>query len=588
MRPSLWATGVFVAAFVAVPGEARAWTDASVRSARATVELEDGARVRVTMEVDLRVDGGWLEAFELDGLDAGLTLDAERPPTFHHVLVDPTVEVDPETMPGAFELLTPRVTSHERGRIGFSFSRRHAPHRGDYRVEVTYVAPLATAPTAHDDGSLLGWTFPAWRFGLDGVEIDLILPAGSLLDPAFRTAAEGDAGVLLEAVPTDDGRVQIHLVRHHLPRTRSWPIAFVVPSDVAPVPEVEHPAAPVPSRPVAREREETPFPLGLLCGGLVLLALVLRKNAVLAREDREAGRKHELRAFARTLAAATALGGLCLTSWLSPRFAPGMLAVLALTGVHGPSPRAVLPASGAFRAASSAWLAGARAAHRRSIRGAGAWLRAHTPRGRITVLVSMTLPIVASVAWPVTLPPEHAALLVASGFVVLVMGRRSTRDSPLGTLGALLETLRALRLPDSAAGVAFLPVVYVEPGGRAFTARVRLVLAAPPAGLVRLDLALASDERLVLVAAARKDTDASKRLAAISPLEAARREREGFVLPAGDDLGAAIETLVMALTADEHARPEVGSATPHAAKSMDDRADDPSATPDAAGLTRAA
>ena len=44
------------------------------------------------------------------------------------------------------------------------------------------------------------------------------------------------------------------------------------------------------------------------------------------------------------------------------------------------------------------------------------------------------------------------------------------------------------------------PVVYVEPGGRVHAARLRVVLATSPAGLVRLDLALGPDDRIVLVA----------------------------------------------------------------------------------------
>lgn len=553
--PALAAPALALVAVVLAlaPARALAWTDATVRSARATVELEEGLRTRVSMTIELRVDGGWLEAFELDGLEPGLVLDPEHPPTFGRRAV-PATEGE-ATSPDALasvvvEPLAPRVTSHERGRVSFAFSRRSAPRRGDYRIELTYVAPLASVPTAHEAGSLLGWTFPAWRFGLDGVEIDLLLPAGSLVDPAFRAAADGDAGIVIETGEDEDGRTRIHLVRHHLPRTRAWPLAFIVPASAAPAPVLEHATPPAAPSPTSAAAPSETAPPGTLLGALVLMLLVLGKNATLAREDREAGFARPVEGFLRTLAAATLAGVTALVALLCPSLLPLALAGLALCAVHRPARAPEVPTEGVFRAASAGWVRAARAALGRATRGLPAWLRIDTLRGAALGAGLCTFALFTSVRAPAVLPLHHATVLVGAVLVVLASGGRSLRErSPLVALGALLELARGARLPGQEhAPVALAPMVYADRAGRVRAARIRVVCPAAPPGLVRLDLVLGERDEPALVAVARSGTAAAERLATLAPLASAPRERVGFVLPTGPDVGAAIATLALALT----------------------------------------
>ncbi len=551
-RPSilLSLSGLALVALALAPGRAMAWTDATVRSARATVELEDDLQARVSMTIELRVDGGWLEAFELDGLEPGLVLDPEHPPTFGRRAA-PASDGDASDALGPVELepLAPRVTTHERGRVSFAFARRHAPRRGDYRVELTYVAPLASVPTAHEAGSVLGWTFPAWRFGLDGVEIDLVLPPGSLIDPAFRAAADGDAGIVIETGEDEDGRTRIHLVRHHLPRTRAWPLSFIVPASAAPVPMLERSTPPTPPTVAIGAAPSETAPPGTLAGALVLLFLVLGKNATLAREDREAGGARPIEAFLRTLAATSLAGVTALVALFAPSVLPLALGGLALCAVHRPARSADVPAEGVFRAASAGWVRAARAAHLRATRGLPAWLRIDALRGAALGSGLCTFALFTSVRAPDVLPLHHATVLVAATLVVLASGGRSLRErSPLVALGALLEVAGRARLPgEEHAPVALAPVVYADRAGRVRAARVRVLCPSAPPGLVRLDLVLGERDEPALVAVARSGSTAAERLAALAPLAAAPRERVGFVLPTGSDVGAAIETLALAL-----------------------------------------
>ena len=251
---------VFVCAGV-LPSSTSAWTRARVHSARADVQVEPDASLRVRLLLDLRVDAGWLRELELAGLEPDIELDPRRRPYLRSE---------------ENEIYRPSAEVLENGRIRLQFERKGSPRRGEYRVIVHY--RTAGAPKVlEEEGSShvrVHWAFPAWETGLHNVSASLTAPKGSsvpgeLLDPPPGTEVE-----------ITEGRTSttVRWRRVHLPRMTVWPLAIDVPQTATPPPE-EEPAPVVPGlRPLTAP--ERPFPLYLV----LLAMLVLGKRLVVASE----------------------------------------------------------------------------------------------------------------------------------------------------------------------------------------------------------------------------------------------------------------------------------------------------------------
>ncbi len=203
---------LFVAASLCAPPRLLAWTNATVRTASTEIELTADGGARVSMRIRVRVDGGWLEALDLDGFDEDAVLDPERPVVFR--------PVDGAPLPA-------RVSSLERGRVSLSFTRRSAPRRGEYEVELAWTTGLERTIEAGDGSLDARWTLPAWRFGLDGVEVRWIVPIGSAPEPEEELAVPMET--LLEPQADGTGRVAVIYRRAHLPRTSAWETSVRVP-----------------------------------------------------------------------------------------------------------------------------------------------------------------------------------------------------------------------------------------------------------------------------------------------------------------------------------------------------------------------
>jgi hypothetical protein len=193
-----------------VPTPAHAWTEASVASAQAFVEVDENAQARVALELVVRIDAGWLEGIEIAGLDPGLTLDPSKGPwatTGDGIKYRPTASVRRD---GTIE-------------IGFS-GRGRSPRRGTLRIGLVYRADLsAHAITALDDGMLrIDWTFPGWRTGLDAVVLGMRVPS---LDA--RIARDPSEGRVVRGQTT----TVAYFERGHLPRTAGWTIGAELPAE---------------------------------------------------------------------------------------------------------------------------------------------------------------------------------------------------------------------------------------------------------------------------------------------------------------------------------------------------------------------
>jgi hypothetical protein len=456
---------LFGLASLLAPSSALAGTDARVRSARATLAIDEHAHAHVTLDVTVRVDGGWLEGFELDGLDPDLVLDPSDPVTLVRApSVDegsPITQVEDE--------FSPRVEVHDGGRIALALTRRRAPRRGDYVVHVAYDTVLAgRATSASADGVTIRWTFPAWRYGLDSVAVDIVAPAGA------RALALEDQEI--DAVQADEaGGTRITLTRAHLARTREWPIEILVPlaavdASLAVVPDETAPSALVSSPVRARPWNGA---IALLVAALLVAIRVARSSA---RTQVERSVEHPLVPLSSAWRARLiVLVGLALaavdTLDVPLLLAPFALAVLALAVSRRP-PSVLPPKLGSFRHATPSLLRAARRASLVRAVGADAWLDATTLPGLLAISA------LACVVFVVVPREALGAGLLALALVVhafLVDARASRPEPALVTLDRLVRLAARTRVSLDGPAIVLLPVVHLGVGGEAHEARLRVV-----------------------------------------------------------------------------------------------------------------
>lgn len=210
-RVTTWMAGLLAfGAMAFVPSSALAWTDASVASVRANVEVDEHGTALVTLALRVRVHGGWLTDIDVDGLDSDLSLEGAGLPW----------AVDEAGVQYA-----PTVRTFPGGRVRLQFDRHNAPRRGTSEIGFRYrtvLAHRATVASADGEHIRIRWTLPAWQTGLDGVVLTATVPGRSRA--VYDDDEERDVAVVNESF--DQGRTTITYRRVHLPRTTPWTIAF--------------------------------------------------------------------------------------------------------------------------------------------------------------------------------------------------------------------------------------------------------------------------------------------------------------------------------------------------------------------------
>ncbi|MBX3273582.1 MAG: hypothetical protein KF729_25180 [Sandaracinaceae bacterium] len=535
------------------PAPASAWTDAAVRSVHAEVRVDAEARAHVTLTVTVRVHGGWLSGLEIAGLDPDLVLDEAYTPWAEG---------------GDGERFEPRLAPAPGERVMVSFPRGRTPRRGDVRIGLAYhtaLAHRATEPVEDTDRVRVSWTLPGWRAGLDGVQVDLIVPHGSIAGPRdVELDAGGERSVEVEQ--REDHTV-LRFWRAHLPRTMTWTVRADVPQDAmdaalrgAPIVR-----APPPSSVAALRAPGDPahfwIPLAL-----AIALLCVAQIAVVARRGRRAGGAARALLYAPGVvrgAVALAVAPCGAVLGLAGHAYAGLaaLAVCALCGAHLPGARPSQSKLGAWRIVDARWLAAARRARWRPWLHPEALLDATTPLGALHAALWLALPWAWAEA-PVPLDVRLCAAVLPAP--ILVTGTRlAFALGPTDALARLLTATRALAtLPP---GLALRPVMYVSADGEVQDVRIRTVLAERPDGLLRLDLALAHEPHAggwraapVWLVVARADSPADVALRALDADEASSRGGRRVVRQGepGDAafLGRVLAALDACPPAREHAR----------------------------------
>lgn len=252
---------LFVAAWIGAflaPSPAEAWTRAVVGGARAVVELDPDATVRVLLRLDLEVQAGWLQELELAGLGSSVSLDGSQAPYLRSE---------------EGEIFRPEVEVDERGSIHLSFSRREAPRRGEYRVFLRYRANAEVTTTAvgNESRARVVWSVPAWETGLQGVSVELRAPKGATVPTDL---GEPPAGVEVRVVEQPK-RTVIEWNRIHLPRLTPWPLTIDVPSESMSLPPAPARQPSVGFKPLDMPKRR---PLAWVLLVIAALALLKRKS----------------------------------------------------------------------------------------------------------------------------------------------------------------------------------------------------------------------------------------------------------------------------------------------------------------------
>lgn len=458
---------------LAMPSSAQAWTEAAVRTVRALVVVEPDATAHVTLTAMVRVHGGWLEALELAGLDPDLELDEEMRPY--------AVDESGTNYPMRADVL-------HGGRIQLAFPGR-SPRRGRLTVGVAYRTNLAhrmTAPSSDGEHVQVRWTLPPWRTGLDGVEIELVLPPGAR--PAVDQEPQASVEKDIEALA---GGTRIRFRRAHLPRTVSWTVAADVPAEA--MAEELRGAPPIRSvPPPSPPRTEAVPTLAWFAWALALALLAcakIRHVTTLARRSRVRARPLlPLPAWFRTL---VALAGALSGGWLGPRephLALALVALAALMATHLAASPEAPSRLGAWHPADPRWIRAARRNRFARALSPSTLLDGTSPLGIILLGASSIAP------WALPFSLEVRIALSVLALPILLTGIRTAFPSgPMDTLATLLGLAQRMRsLPE---GVGLAPVVHVDVRGQVQDARVRTVLARRPRGLLRLDFALAEAAR---------------------------------------------------------------------------------------------
>lgn len=195
---------------LSAPAPARAWTEAEVSSVQAAIQLDDEGMLHVELQMRVEIARGWLEVLEIAGLDEDLEVEG------------PAVFVDTEGQ---------RMVAESRmnhGSLELVFPRREAPRRGQYRARVRFRS-VAWADRIDGERASFRWTLPGWRAGLNGVEVRFDLPADAHFRLPSIEAGADETGLVERERRERDGRTELLATRVHLPRTVPWTLEVEVP-----------------------------------------------------------------------------------------------------------------------------------------------------------------------------------------------------------------------------------------------------------------------------------------------------------------------------------------------------------------------
>jgi hypothetical protein len=454
MRPRR-GLGPLLFLLVAVLGStspARAWTQTVVKGARATVDVERDATLRILLRLDVEVDAGWLQEIELAELGTGIELDRNKPPYFR-------------SEDG--EIFRPEAEVLDDGLIRLSFPRKDAPRQGEYQLFIRYraKADLRIVEAAGQSRARIVWSVPAWETGLHNISVEFRAPGGSTVPAELH---DTPPGVELR-VAEHPNRTVIEWRRIHLPRMSAWSLSLDVPVESIALP-IEASDAPAPSgfRPLTIPQER---PI-VWCLLLLSVVVLLKRRSLESRM----GPGRLLIRVPWVAVSAVVCVTLAIGQWLAPVHPVCALALIALA-LHRPTKLSGPAECPAWHPARMKDLPGTNIP-------ASDFLDGSTVTGLTT--------LIAGGASLVGLSQPTAALLLLPVFFT------GTRHHMAATVARKADVLRRfaseLRLGAEAPGMSFSWEVSFDG-----MPRLRIHLPTHRAGLISLGLVVASSSLGCLV-----------------------------------------------------------------------------------------
>lgn len=452
---------------------ASAWTDTLVESFRARVDARGEGPAKVEIELGIRIRGGWLEGLEITGLDPELVVSRDPRPVLYSAEGQPYF---------------PAVEMASDGSLWIRFAKTKAPRRGTYTAKLTFESPAA-APRASQGKRRVEFTIPGFRSGLDGAEIELLVPKGARLPHDFKPTST----VRTSHESRPDGERYVFR-RVHLPRTVSFTAALELPSGVGAttivegrsfgsLPEPTSPASPLPSP-------------GAMALGVILMAWAVAARAAHRRASRRRGAVPKNLVgiesdLVHAALVAAAAGGMTFAFRAFPFVAAGLSLAILLVSLERLPKALTPPRPGRFTRAHARMLREAQKRVRRLWLEPIAFLDPFRPFGALLLVGAVTGVAYLELRVPVDLDapftPLHGLFVLVA--LALAFGRARLPRTIDERLVDVFREASRLTLPlDEKAPLAISLAVHLDQDESIQDVRIRVHTKDRPNGLLRLDV----------------------------------------------------------------------------------------------------
>ncbi len=400
--------------------DARAWVETAIRSDYVRLELERDGSAVVSHEMMMRVRGGPLEGFVLEGIDG----DAE--PLSDAIVVRVVEGRAPTPLPVLLDV-------RDDGALALEVDHKKGISRGTYLWRFRYRTNLLERGMIEPNGEQadVRWIGPRYADGIDSVKVVVSVPTAPNppvlprfdLGQAELGLDEDPGGIFLSTLRRAADKDELEIVRPHV--AKGEPVVWQLVADLSAFDELAppEPVAPVATPNVVQQLpvEQRPFLIAAAIAVVLIYALlvVLKWRALIVGGERRRARPRALiplPAGLRGVLSGLLLVGAAVVALVAelPTVAGGMLvASMALAAHIGPRALPSLRGPGRWRTVSDE-----EAFERRAEALPGGWLDAGTVFG--FALFALLLGAFAASALVVLSASPYQALLIAlSGAAVV-------------------------------------------------------------------------------------------------------------------------------------------------------------------------
>ncbi len=236
-----------------VCGSASAWVSTSVKSSATVVDVQPDGRAKVSHEWLIRVRGGPLKSWTIDGVDedAVVAPDATITRASSGRLAGVPIALEAEKLEGS---------------LHFKLAYKKGVRTGSYLLRFSYLTDLLARGAIRSAGRLsaVEWQSPTYPDGIDSLKVEFVFRRGSIpprmpgeADPTLSSSGDNvrvvstDQGVFLSELRREAGTDVLSLTRPHAAKFEqvTWRV-LVAPAVVGQTAEAVEHAPPIDVRPI--------------------------------------------------------------------------------------------------------------------------------------------------------------------------------------------------------------------------------------------------------------------------------------------------------------------------------------------------